>query len=105
MNGIMNETVESSSVISKSINQISAASEEIAASSSDGSNDTRLSIEEVKKCKEVFKDIYRYRKTFRYCDDGFKFLNREDEVGYNNWYNSLSDREKFDLYYEGTTVD
>ena len=59
MNGIMNETVESSSVISKSINQISAASEEIAASSSDGSNDTRLSIEEVKKCKEVFKDIYK----------------------------------------------
>lgn len=55
--------------------------------------------------QEVFKSIYRYKKTFKYCDDGFKFLNREDEVGYNNWYNSLSDREKFDLYYEGTTVD
>ena len=40
-------------------NQISAATEEIAASSSDGSNDTRLSIEEVKKCKEVFKQIYK----------------------------------------------
>lgn len=55
--------------------------------------------------QEVFKDIYRYRKTFKYCDDGFKFSNKEDEVGYNNWYNSLSDREKFDLYYEGTTID
>lgn len=55
--------------------------------------------------QEVFKSIYRYKKTFKYCDDGFKFLNKEDEVGYNNWYNSLSDREKFDLYYEGTTVD
>lgn len=55
--------------------------------------------------QKVFKDIYRYRKTFKYCDDGFKFLNKEDEVGYNNWYNSLSDIEKFDLYYEGTTVD
>ena len=55
--------------------------------------------------QEVFKSIYRYKKTFKYCDDGFNFLNKEDEVGYNNWYNSLSDREKFDLYYEGTTVD
>ena len=53
----------------------------------------------------VFKSIYRYKKHFKYCNDGFKFLNKEDEVGYNNWYNSLSDREKFDLYYEGTTVD
>lgn len=55
--------------------------------------------------KEVFKSIYRYRKTFRYCNDGFKFLNKQDEIDYNNWYNNLSDREKFDLYYEGTTVD
>ena len=54
---------------------------------------------------EVFKDIYRYRKTFRYCDDGFKFLNKQDEIDYNNWYNNLSDRKKFDLYYEGVTVD
>ena len=55
--------------------------------------------------QEVFKDIYRYRKTFRYCNDGFKFLNKQDEINYNNWYNNLSEAEKFDLYYEGTTVD
>ena len=55
--------------------------------------------------QEVFKDIYRYRKTFRYCNDGFKFSNKQDEIDYNNWYKNLSEAEKFDLYYEGTTVD
>ena len=37
--------------------------------------------------QEVFKNIYKYRKTFRYCNDGFKFLNKQDEIDYNNWYN------------------
>lgn len=56
-------------------------------------------------CQEVFKNIYKYRKTFRYCNDGFKFSNKQDEIDYNNWYYNLSEAEKFDLYYEGTTVD
>ena len=54
---------------------------------------------------EVFKDIYRYRKTFRYCDDGFEFLDKEDEKSYNNWYKSLSEMERFNLFYDGCIVD
>ena len=59
MKDIMDKTVEASGVISNSISQISAVSEEIAASSADGSNDTKVSMEEVEKCKEVFKQIYK----------------------------------------------
>ena len=54
---------------------------------------------------EVFKDIYRYRKTFRYCDDGFEFPDKEDEKSYNNWYKSLSEMERFNLFYDGWIVD
>lgn len=54
---------------------------------------------------EVFKDIYRYRKTFRYCDDGFEFQDKEDEKSYNNWYKSLSEMERFNLFYDGCIVD
>lgn len=54
---------------------------------------------------EVFKDIYRYRKTFRYCDDGFEFPDKEDEKSYNNWYKSLSEMERFNLFYDGCIVD
>ena len=59
MKDIMDKAVEASGVISNSISQISAVSEEIAASSADGSNDTKVSMEEVEKCKEVFKQIYK----------------------------------------------
>ena len=55
--------------------------------------------------QEVFKDIYRYRKTFRYCDDGFEFLDKEDEKSYDNWYKSLSEMERFNLFYDGCIVD
>lgn len=55
--------------------------------------------------QEVFKDIYRYRKTFRYCDDGFEFPDKEDEKSYNNWYKSLSEMERFNLFYDGCIVD
>lgn len=55
--------------------------------------------------QEVFKNIYKYRKTFKYCNDGFEFLNKKDEINYNNWYKNLSNREKFDLYYAGSIVD
>ena len=58
INDIMDKTVESSGVISDSITQISAVSEQIASSSADGRNDTKLSMEEVEICKEVFKAIY-----------------------------------------------
>ena len=55
--------------------------------------------------QEVFKDIYRYRKTFRYCDDGFEFPDKEDEKSYDNWYKSLSEMERFNLFYDGCIVD
>ena len=55
--------------------------------------------------QEVFKNIYKCRKTFRYCDDVFEFLNKKDEIDYNNWYKNLSEAEKFDLYYSGSIVD
>ena len=55
--------------------------------------------------QDVFKNIYKYRKAFKYCNDGFKFSNKQDEINYNNWYHNLSNREKFDLYYDGSIVD
>lgn len=54
---------------------------------------------------EIFKNIYKYRKTFKYCNDGFKFSDKKDEMSYYDWYNNLSEAERFDLYYQGTTVD
>lgn len=56
--------------------------------------------------EEVFEKIYKYRKTYRYCNDvKFKFEDVYEENDYTKWYNSLSDTKKFDLYYSGSIVD
>lgn len=52
---------------------------------------------------EIFKKIYEYKRSYRYCNDGFKFINKDDEIAYNNWYKNLSEIEKFNLYY-GTGI-
>lgn len=54
---------------------------------------------------EIFEKIYKYKKTFRYCDDGFEFPDKEDEKSYDNWYKSLSEMKRFNLFYDGCIVD
>lgn len=58
MNDIMRETVESSGVISDNISQLSASSEEVASSSSEGLDHSQITVSEVQKCKEIFHSIY-----------------------------------------------
>lgn len=56
--------------------------------------------------EEVFKKIYEYRRTYRYCNDiKFKFINDSEEREYTNWHKNLSDIEKFNLYYGSGIVD
>ena len=59
MNAYMAETLESSKVISSSIEQISTVSEQISAASLEGRTETETSMEEVKSCKSIFDSIYR----------------------------------------------
>ena len=55
--------------------------------------------------EEVFEKIYNYKRTYRYCDTGFEFPNKQDSEDYTNWYNSLSKAAQFDLYYGSGIVD
>jgi methyl-accepting chemotaxis protein len=54
----MKEIISSSTVISDNISQLSAVSEEVAASSNEGLNYSEITVSEVKKCKEIFDSIY-----------------------------------------------
>lgn len=58
MDTVMKDTVESSVVISDNISQLSAASEEVAASASEGLDNSKVTMQEVEKCKEIFTSIY-----------------------------------------------
>ena len=58
MSSIMVQTVDSSNVIYDSVSHLSATSEEIASSSSEGLENTEITVKEVEKCKEIFEAIY-----------------------------------------------
>lgn len=54
----MKEIIEYSGVISDNISQLSATSEEVAASSNESLNYSNVTVTEVAKCREVFETIY-----------------------------------------------
>ncbi len=54
----MKEIIEYSNVISDNISQLSATSEEVAASSSEGLGYSEVTVAQVAKCKEIFNSIY-----------------------------------------------
>jgi len=59
MSAIMKDTVESSNVIFDNVSHLSATSQEVASSSSEGLGNSEITVAEVGKCKEVFNAIYK----------------------------------------------
>ena len=58
----VNEIYKSSNVISDNISQLSATSEEIAASSNEGLSYSDITVNEVENCQRIFEDIYTLSK-------------------------------------------
>ncbi len=58
MSIIMQEIVEASGVIADNISHLSATSEEVASSSSEGLEQSRITVSEVEKCRAIFESIY-----------------------------------------------
>lgn len=54
----MKEIIEYSNIISDNISQLSATSEEVAASSNEGLNYSEVTVTEVAKCKQIFESIH-----------------------------------------------
>ena len=56
--------------------------------------------------EECFKEYYRLNNSLRYCNGMYyTFANESDNKEYNEWYKSLSESKKFDMYYSGGIVD
>ena len=55
---VMNEIIESTSVILENITNLSATSEEVAASSTEGLKTSESTVAEMKRCKEILEKIY-----------------------------------------------
>ena len=55
---IMKEILNSTTIISDNITQLSATSEEVAASSSEGLRTSEATVESMKKCREILERIY-----------------------------------------------
>ncbi len=56
---IMKEILDSTSVISDNISHLSATSQEVAASSSEGVRTSELTVSDMDKCKEILESIHR----------------------------------------------
>jgi methyl-accepting chemotaxis protein len=54
----LKDVIEYSSVISDNISQLSATSEEVAAASGEGLENSDITVEEVAKCKDIFESIF-----------------------------------------------
>lgn len=54
----MKDIIEYANIISDNISQLSATSEEVAASSNEGLNYSEVTVTEVAKCKEIFESIH-----------------------------------------------
>ena len=70
MSNIMTQTVDSANVIFDNISQLSATSEEIASSSSEGMNNSEITVKEVAKCKEIFDAIYSLAQKLQHSLEG-----------------------------------
>lgn len=56
--------------------------------------------------EECFKEFYNRNKVYRYCNDVFyKFKDEEDKLQYDSWYKSLSEAQRFNMYYGNSIVD
>lgn len=56
--------------------------------------------------EKIFEDIYKYRRTYRYCSDiKFKFVDESNEKEYNDWWKNLDRNKSFSLYYGSGIVD
>ena len=58
----MEQTLSSSNTIYDHITQLSASSEEVAAASSEGLDNSNITVGEVAKCKQIFESIYDLAK-------------------------------------------
>lgn len=70
MSNIMTQTVDSANVIFDNVSQLSATSEEIASSSSEGLNNSEITVKEVAKCKEIFDAIYSLAQKLQHSLEG-----------------------------------
>lgn len=70
MSNIMTDTVESANVIFDNVSQLSATSEEIASSSSEGLGNSEITVQEVAKCKEIFDAIYSLAQDLQHSLEG-----------------------------------
>ncbi|MBD5548572.1 MAG: chemotaxis protein [Lachnospiraceae bacterium] len=61
----MKEILQDSDVIADNITQLSASSQEVAASSSEGLANTNSTVEEIKNCGEIFESIYELAKNLQ----------------------------------------
>ncbi|MBO5372361.1 MAG: chemotaxis protein [Lachnospiraceae bacterium] len=58
MSEVMQEIVGASGVIADNISHLSATSEEVASSSSEGLEQSKITVSEVEKCRAIFESIY-----------------------------------------------
>lgn len=58
----MEQTLESSNTIYDHITQLSASSQEVAAASGEGLDNSNITVGEVAKCKHIFESIYELAK-------------------------------------------
>ena len=56
--------------------------------------------------EECFLQFYNINRHYRYCNNIFyKFKDKEDKEQYDSWYKSLSEAQRFDMYYGNSIVD
>ena len=56
--------------------------------------------------EECFLQFYNINRRYRYCNDVFyKFKDEEDKLQYDSWYKSLSEAQRFNMYYGNSIVD
>lgn len=56
--------------------------------------------------EELFRKFYEWNRTLRYCNGCyFKFFDENVKAEYHEWYESLSEMTRFDMYYGDGIVD
>ena len=64
----MKEIIHYMNIITDNISQLSATSEEVAASSNEGLSYSKITVEQVEKCREIFNSIYSLAKELKETD-------------------------------------
>ena len=56
--------------------------------------------------EEVFNSFYEHNRTYRYCNGCYyKFADSAVKKEYDEWYKSLSEQTRFNMYYGDGIVD